>query len=297
MNKGILYAVGAYVLWGVYPAFWKLLDHVPALEIILHRVMWSFLLLTAFLLIRKRWTAFREAVSTWRVLRVYLLSALFLGTNWLVYVWGVNAGYIVETSLGYFINPLFNVLLGVVLLGERLRPMQWVPIGIAGGGVLYMTVAYGALPWIALTLAMSFGLYGLVKKTAPLGSLHGLTLETGILFLPALITLGVFETEGQAAFLHTGLTTDILLLLTGLLTTIPLLMFSMAARRIPLSLVGLLQYIAPTLQLLLGVFVYGEPFSRARQIGFGLVWTALILYWAEGWWVGRQTRIKGQVAS
>jgi chloramphenicol-sensitive protein RarD len=199
----------------------------------------------------------------------------------------VNAGFIVETSLGYFINPLVNVLIGVVILGERLRPMQWVPIGLAAGGVLYLTISYGALPWIALSLAFTFGLYGLVKKTAPLGSLHGLTLETGILFLPALATLVFLEANGEAAFLNVGLPSDLLMLSTGVLTTVPLLMFSMAARRIPLSLVGILQYIAPTFQFLLGVFVYGEPFTEARMVGFGLVWTALILYWGEGWWVRR----------
>jgi chloramphenicol-sensitive protein RarD len=275
------------VLWGVFPAFWKLLDHVPSFELVLHRVMWSFLLLLAFILLRGRWETFQGAVSTWRVFRIYLMSAVLIGGNWLVYVWGVNAGFIVETSLGYFINPLVSVLMGVVILGERLRPMQWVPIGLAAGGVLYLTISYGALPWIALSLAFTFGLYGLVKKTAPLGSLHGLTLETGILFLPALGTLVFLEANEEAAFLNVGLTSDLLMLSTGVLTTVPLLMFSMAARRIPLSLVGLLQYIAPTFQFLLGVFVYGEPFTEARMVGFGLVWTALILYWVEGWWERR----------
>jgi chloramphenicol-sensitive protein RarD len=289
MNKGIAYAVGAYLLWGVFPAFWKLLvDHVPSFELVLHRVMWSFLLLFVFILVRGGWETFRDTVSTWKVFRIYLMSAVLIGGNWLVYVWGVNAGFIVETSLGYFINPLVNVLMGVVILGERLRPMQWVPIGLATGGVLYLTISYGALPWIALSLAFTFGLYGLVKKTAPLGSLHGLTLETGILFLPALATLVYLEVNGEAAFLNVGLPSDLLMLSTGVLTTVPLLMFSMAARRIPLSLVGLLQYIAPTFQFLLGVFVYGEPFTEARMVGFGLVWTALLLYWGEGWWVRRR---------
>lgn len=290
MNRGIAYAVGAYVLWGVFPAFWKLLDHVPALELVLHRIMWSFLLLLVIILVRGRWETFKDAVSTWRVFRIYLMSAVLIGGNWLVYVWGVNAGFIVETSLGYFINPLVTVLMGVVILGERLRPMQWAPIGLAAGGVLYLTISYGALPWIALSLAFTFGLYGLVKKTAPLGSLHGLTLETGILFLPALATLVFLESNGEAAFLNVGLSSDLLMLSTGVLTTVPLLMFSMAARRIPLSLVGILQYIAPTFQFLLGVLVYGEPFTQARMVGFGLVWTALFLYWGEGWWVRRGMR-------
>jgi chloramphenicol-sensitive protein RarD len=287
MNRGIAYAVGAYLLWGIFPAFWKLLDHVPALELVLHRIMWSFLLLLVIILVRGGWETFRDAISAWKVFRIYLMSAVLIGGNWLVYVWGVNAGFIVETSLGYFINPLVSVLMGVVILGERLRPMQWVPIGLAAGGVLYLTISYGALPWIALSLAFTFGLYGLVKKTAPLGSLHGLTLETGILFLPALATLVFLEANGEAAFLNVGLASDLLMLSTGVLTTVPLLMFSMAARRIPLSLVGILQYIAPTFQFLLGVLVYGEPFTQARMVGFGLVWTALLLYWGEGWWVRR----------
>jgi chloramphenicol-sensitive protein RarD len=286
VNKGILYAVGAYTIWGLLPIYWKLLDHVPSFELLLHRVIWSFLLVTAIILVRNKWAAFQEAVSTWRVLRVYLISAALIAINWGLYVWAVNAGFIVETSLGYFINPLVSVLLGVLILGERLRPMQWVPIGLAAGGVLYLTISYGTLPWIALTLAFSFGLYGLAKKTAPLDSLYGLSLEMAVLLVPALATLVYFEVEGQAAFLHADLTTTLMLLGTGVVSTVPLLMFSMAARRIPLSMVGLLQYIAPTLAFFLGVFVYGEPFTHERLVGFSLVWAALVLYWGERWWVG-----------
>jgi chloramphenicol-sensitive protein RarD len=285
VNKGILYAVGAYTIWGLLPIYWKLLDHVPSFELLLHRVIWSFLLVTAIILVRNKWAAFQEAVSTWRVLRVYLISAALIAINWGLYVWAVNAGFIVETSLGYFINPLVSVLLGVLILGERLRPMQWVPIGLAAGGVLYLTISYGTLPWIALTLAFSFGLYGLAKKTAPLDSLYGLSLEMAVLLVPALATLVYFEVEGQAAFLHADLTTTLMLLGTGVVSTVPLLMFSMAARRIPLSMVGLLQYIAPTLAFFLGVFVYGEPFTHERLVGFSLVWAALVLYWGERWWV------------
>jgi chloramphenicol-sensitive protein RarD len=287
MNKGIGYAIGAYLLWGILPMYWKLLDHVPALEIILHRVIWSFLLLIVIILATKGWETFRKAISSPRVIRIYLISAMLLGGNWLLYIWAVNAGFIIETSLGYFINPLVSVLLGVVFLGERLRPVQQVAIGLAAGGVLYLTISYGALPWIALTLAVSFGLYGLIKKAAPLGSIHSLTLETGILLLPALGTLIYFEVNHRAAFLNTELTTDLLLFSAGLVSATPLLLFSMAARRIPLSMVGLLQYIAPSIQLVLGIFVYHEPFNRARLIGFSLVWAALILYWGEGWWSRR----------
>jgi len=290
MNKGIWYGIGAYVTWGLFPIYWKWLHHVPAVQLISHRVLWSFLLLFVFILVSRQWNVFRTAALKLRVQRIYLVAAVLIGINWLVYIWAVNAGFIVEASLGYYINPLLNVLMGVVFLRERLRPLQWIPLGLAAVGVLYLTFAYGSLPWIALTLAFSFGAYGLVKKTAPLGSLYGLTLETGLLFLPALLYLVYSEMTGQGAFLHTGATSDVLLMGAGLMTTIPLLMFASAARRIPLSLVGILQYIAPTLQFLLGVLVYGEPFTHTQFIGFSIVWVALILFGAEGFFVHRAER-------
>jgi chloramphenicol-sensitive protein RarD len=215
-------------------------------------------------------------------LRVYALAAVLIGVNWLTYVWAVNAGFIVETSLGYFITPLISVLLGVVFLRERLRLWQWVPILLVLTGVLYLTLVYGSLPWIALTLACTFGLYGLVKKIAPLDSVGGLTLETGLLLVPALLYLLYAERAGQGAFLHLGTATDALLVGAGLVTTVPLIMFAAAAQRIPLSLVGILQYIAPTLQFLVGVLVYEEPFTSSQFIGFGIVWTALIIFGVEG---------------
>jgi chloramphenicol-sensitive protein RarD len=282
MNKGIWYAIGAYATWGLFPIYWKWLHQVPALQLLSHRIGWSFLLLLAVILATRQWRAFRAAALTRRVLRIYLVAALLIGVNWLTYVWAVNAGFIVETSLGYFINPLLSVLMGVLFLRERLRAWQWLPIGLATAGVLYLTFAYGALPWIALTLAVSFGFYGLIKKVAPLSSLYGLTLETGILFLPALAYLLVANAAGQGAFLHVGARSDLLLVGVGLVTTIPLLMFASAARRIPLSLVGILQYITPTMQFLLGVLVYKEPFTHTRLIGFGVVWIALIIFGVEG---------------
>jgi len=280
MNKGILYGIGAYALWGLFPLYWKPLKHVPALQLLGHRIGWSFLLLLAILFIRRQWMDFRARLDR-RTLRIYTVAALLIGVNWLTYVWAVNAGFIVETSLGYFINPLLSVLLGVVILRERLRPTQWIPIGLAAAGVLYLTLAYGKLPWIALTLAFTFGLYGLVKKMAPLGSVYGLTLETGILFLPALLYLTLAEVDGNGAFLHSDSISNLLMVGAGAVTTVPLLMFASAAQQIPLTLVGLLQYIAPTLQFLIGVFVYQEPFDHTRRIGFGLVWLALLLFWVE----------------
>jgi chloramphenicol-sensitive protein RarD len=210
-----------------------------------------------------------------------------IGINWLTYVWAVNAGFIVETSLGYFINPLVSVLMGVIILKEQIRPWQWAAIGLAASGVLYLTFSYGSLPWIALTLAFSFGFYGLVKKTAPLNSLQGVTLETGILFLPSIGWLIISEFQGDGTFLNTGWQADLLMVGAGLVTTIPLLMFASAAKMIPLSMVGILQYIAPTIQFLIGVLVYHEPFTSARVIGFSIVWLALIIFGVEGWVVQR----------
>ena len=287
MNKGIWYGIGAYVTWGLFPIYWKWLHNVPALQLIGHRILWSFLLLFVVILVSRQWSVFRAAALKPHVLRIYFVAAVLIGINWLVYVWAVNAGFIVQVSLGYYINPLLNVLMGVLFLRERLRPLQWIPLGLAAAGVLYLTWAYGSLPWISLTLAFSFGIYGLVKKIAPLGSLYGLSLETGLLFLPALLYLLCADAIGQGAFLHTGAISDVLMMGAGLMTTIPLLMFASAARRIPLSLVGILQYIAPTLQFLLGVLVYGEPFTHTQLIGFGMVWVALILFAVEGYLASR----------
>jgi chloramphenicol-sensitive protein RarD len=204
-----------------------------------------------------------------------------------MYVWAVNAGYIVETSLGYFINPLLSVLMGVIFFKERLRLAQWIPVFLAALGVAYLTFIYGRLPFIALTLAFSFGLYGLVKKLSPLGSLYGLTIETGILFIPALGYLLFMQAANTAAFLHTGITSDLLMIGAGLVTTVPLLMFASAARSIPLWVVGLLQYIAPTLQFIIGIFIYKEAFSYHQLIGFALVWTALIVFLVENYFANR----------
>ena len=282
MNKGIWYAIGAYAFWGLFPIYWRWLHQVAAIELISHRIIWSCVILFVVVLVTRQWKTFRQAVLAPRVLQIYSVAAVLLTINWFVYVWAVNAGFIVESSLGYFINPLISVLLGVIILRERLRPIQWLPVGLATIGVIYLTVAYGSLPWIALTLAVTFGTYGLVKKTAPLNSLYGLTLETSIVFIPALAYLVFVEMTSQGAFLHDGTMADVLMMGAGVVTTIPLLLFASATRRIPLSLVGILQYIAPTLQFLLGVLVYGEPFTPTQFIGFGIVWLALIVFGVEG---------------
>jgi chloramphenicol-sensitive protein RarD len=291
MKKGILFAIGAYVFWGFFPLYWKLLKEVPALQLLGHRIGWSFLVLLVVILVTSQWGDFRALLNR-QTLSIYLLAALLIAVNWLTYVWSVNAGFIVESSLGYFINPLLSVLLGVVVLRERLRPVQWLPIGIAAVGVTYLTLAYGGRLWIPFTLAFSFGVYGLVKKVAPLNSLFGLTLETGILFLPAVAYLTFTEFNGTGAFLHSGSTSDLLMIGTGIVTTVPLLMFASAARLIPLSMVGILQYITPTLQFLIGIFVYHEIFDRTRLIGFSIVWIALIIFWAENYLAHRTAAIE-----
>lgn len=287
MNKGVLYGIGAYVLWGFFPVYWKFLHGVPALQIIGHRIGWSFILLLAYIFLTKQWNEFRLVAFQWKTIGIYSIAAVLLSFNWLIYVWGVNSGFIVETSLGYFINPLLSVLLGVIFLRERLRPMQWIPVGLAAVGVIYLTFIYGRLPWIALSLAFTFGFYGFVKKLSPLGSLYGLTLETGIGFPVAIAYLGFVGIGGSGAFLHNGVSVDMLLIGAGVVTTIPLLMFASAAKQIPLTVVGLLQYIAPTIQFLIGVFVYKEQFDFAHFIGFSIVWVALIIFALESYVANR----------
>ncbi len=286
-RKGILYAIGAYVMWGLFPLYWKQLETIPALQIIGHRIGWSFILLMLVVLVTGQWRAFRAEAMSIKTIRIYLVAAILISVNWFTYVWAVTHGFVVETSLGYYINPLFSVLLGVTVFRERLRPVQWIPIVLAALGVLYLTITYRALPWIALALALSFGLYGMVKKAAPLGSLYGLTLETGLLFLPALAYLIGCELAGQGAFLHSGVKADWMMAGAGLVTTMPLLLFASAAPRVPLTTIGILQYVNPTMQFLIGVLVYHEPFTHDRLIGFGLVWAGLILFWAEGLYARR----------
>lgn len=280
MNRGIWRGIAAYAMWGFFPIYWRLLKEVPALQLLGHRILWSFLLLLAFIVIFRQAGDFRASLNR-RTFLIYSLAAVLIGVNWLIYVWAVNSDFIVETSLGYFINPLLSMLMGVVFLRERLRPVQWIPVGLAAIGVIYLTFIYGRLPWIALSLAFTFGVYGLVKKLAPLGSHFGLTLETGILFLPALIYLGWAHMNGTASFLHTSIVADALMIGAGVVTTIPLLMFASAAKEIPLTMIGILQYLAPTIQFLIGVFVYKEAFDMSRLIGFAIVWLALVIFWAE----------------
>lgn len=283
MNRGIFLGLGAYLIWGFMPIWLRQIKEVPALQILSHRIIWSLVLLAIFVLSSGQWEALRKAATTRRNLLIYLTAAFLLSANWLTYIYAVNSDHIVEASLGYFINPLVNVLFGIVLFRERLRTWQWVPIGIAGLGVAYLTFDYGRLPWIAITLALTFASYAVVKKAAPLGSLYGLTLETALLFVPALGYLAMVEMNGGGAFGHQGWIKSLLLAFAGVITAVPLLMFGEAARRIPLSMLGLLQYVAPSCQFLIGVLVYREPFTLSRLFGFAIIWVALILFWFEGY--------------
>jgi len=281
MNKGLFYAILAYLAWGLLPVYWKALQVVPAGQIVAHRMVWSLVFVGILFALRNPWTRFLQLVTNKKVLLIYLTAAAILTLNWFTYIWAVNAGYVVETALGYFINPLVNVLLGVVVLRERLRLGQWAAVGIAGAGVLYLTIVYGALPWIALVLALTFATYSLIKKTAPLEALDGLVLETSLLMAPALGYLLVQNGSGIGAFGHSSLPITLLLVGTGVATGLPLLLFAAAARLIPLSTIGLLQYLAPTIQFFLGVFIYGEPFNFTRLFGFSLIWLALVIYSVE----------------
>jgi chloramphenicol-sensitive protein RarD len=288
MNKGILYGLSSYLMWGVFPVYFKLLYDVPPLQILGHRVAWSLVLLALVISLRREWPQMRQALRSRRTLTIYTLAALLLSANWLIYIWAVQQGHIVETSLGYFTNPLMSVLLGVIFLRERLRPVQWLPVGLAAFGVIYLTIQFGSLPWIALALAFTFGMYGFVKKLAPLNSLHSLTLETGLLFVPAVVFLGFVQTTGEGAFAQDGWSITLLLAAAGVITAVPLLLFGAAARLVPLSTMGILQYVAPTCQFLIGVFLYREGFDLHRLIGFLFIWAALLIFTAESLWTQRR---------
>lgn len=288
-GRGLWYGFAAYAVWGLFPIYWKLIEFVPAEQIIAHRIIWSFLLLAA---VRLAAIGGRPPLPLTRpVVSLYTAAALLIAVNWFIYVWAVLHGFIVETSLGYFITPLVNVLIGVVILGERLRTFQWLAIALAAAGVGYLALVYGDVPWIAIGLAVTFGTYGLVKKKAPLGPVPGLTLETGLLFVPALVFLLLIELRGGGSFHQVGLSTQLLIAAAGPITTLPLVLFAAAVQRVPLSAIGILQFIAPTIQFLLGILVYKEPFSRQQLVGFVLVWSAVIVFGAEGLLARSQQRL------
>jgi chloramphenicol-sensitive protein RarD len=281
-RKGVLQGLLAYIAWGLFPIFWKQMLVVESFQVIAHRVVWSFIMLIGVMILLTKTNRVQFPGLTGANLKIYSMAGILIGINWFLYVWAVNSGHIVESSLGYFINPLFNVLLGVVFFKERMRFWQWVPLGMAFAGVLYLSFALGSFPWIAITLAISFSFYGLLKKLAPLHPVQGLAVETSVLFLPALGFLIFRESEGLGSFTHLGFQIDGLLVATGIVTTFPLLLFASAARKIPLSIIGVLQYVSPTLQFLCGILIYKEEFSSGQFIGYGLVWLALLIFGFEG---------------
>lgn len=287
-RRGALAAAGAYVCWGAFPLYFKAVGAIAPLELVAHRIAWSLVFLAAVLGLQRHLAWLRPALRTPRVIGSFAASACTLALNWFVFVWAVAHGHVVEASLGYFINPLVNVAVGAGVLKERLRPAQWLAVGLAAAGVVWLTWQGGRLPWIALVLALSFSAYGLQRKLAPLGTLEGLTLETLVLAPMALGALGWWIAQGQSDFVHVDASTRLLVMAAGPITAIPLLLFAYGARRISFSLLGLLQYIGPTLQLASGVFLMGESFDRTRLLGFSIIWAALGVYSVESAWQSRR---------
>ena len=288
MPSGPLAAALAYILWGLFPLYIKHLLAVPALEIVLHRSAWSLVFMALLLAALRRFDWLAGALRQPRTLAVFGLSALLLGGNWLLYVWAVNAGRVLDASLGYFINPLINVLLGFAVLHERPRRLQWAAVALAATGVLWLAFAAGHVPWVSLVLGLTFGFYGLLRKTATLGAIEGLALETLLLAPLAGAGLIWLSITGQSHFLQGDSGTDLWLLAAGPFTAVPLLLFASGARRVSMATLGLLQYLGPSIQFLLGVYLYHEPFSASRGIGFVLIWTALAVYSTESlWWFKR----------
>ena len=282
-RRGLLAAISAFALWGVFPLFWHLLKAVPSMQIIAHRVIWCGVFVVGYLLLTDGRSWLRQALAAPKVARLLLVSSILISINWGIYIWAVTHGRVIEASLGYFINPLVNVLLGVLVLHERLNRAQWSAVAIAAVGVLWLALIHGEPPWIALALACSFGVYGLIRKLVAVESIPGLAIESLFLFPLALIWLLWAEWQGVGVFAKGDIASDALLIVGGALTAIPLIGFAYGARRIPYSLIGLLQYIGPSLQLLCGVFILGESFDRMQAVGFGCIWVALLIYAADGW--------------
>lgn len=288
MNPGILYAALAYTAWGLLPLYFHQLQQLDSFEIVVQRTVWALVFVLGLLVVRRQWAWLGGVVRSPRVLAAFALSALLLSSNWLIYIWAVNHGHVLDASLGYFALPLANVAMGYLFLQERPRPAQWFAVAVAASGVLWLGLQAGHVPWVALALALTFGFYGLLRKLAVLGALEGLALET-MLLAPLAVGLLVYGVvQGHSVLVLGDRATIGWLLLAGPLTAIPLLLFAAGARRIPLTTLGLLQYISPTLQLFMGIWLFHEPLPQARLVGFVLIWLALLVYSAEGWWFSRR---------
>ncbi len=286
MTRGIWFGLSGYILWGLSPIFWKALTDIEAIDVLSWRILCTFVFTVLAITLLKKGNELRSMVSSRNGLLAGMTCGLLIGFNWGMFVWAVDANHVVDASLGYFMNPLMNVFLGVVILREKLRSAVWLSVGLALIGVLWLTFALGSFPWISVSLACSFALYGLIRKIAPAGPLTGLTIETSTVAIPALLFLLIRGNASNNLNISTSVT--ILVLLSGLATGIPLLLFASSARRIPLSILGLLQYITPTLQLLLGVFAYGEDFDGTRFIGYSIIWFGLLLFAVDSFAAARR---------
>ncbi len=289
-KRGIYFAVAAYGMWGLVPIYFKALNQVPALEVLSHRILWSVLFLVLLLGFGRRWQVLKQLVRQPRLLAALGLTAVIVATNWLIFIWAVAEARILETALGYFINPLISVFLGMLFLKERLRPGQWLAIALVAVAVAYQLLLLGSLPWVALALAFSFGCYGLLRKQIPVDAVSGLLVETLLLLPLAGTYLLWLEGEGELQFGHAGSEVTLLLVAAGIVTSLPLLSFAAAARRLSLTLIGLLQYIGPSIAFTLAVFYYREPLDSDRLLTFALIWSALALFSVEGWLVRRRKR-------
>jgi chloramphenicol-sensitive protein RarD len=275
---GVFYTLSAYTLWGILPVYWKALKQIPAGEILAHRIFWSFLLLIAFIVFTKKWKEFKQGFSTFKGTIGIILGSMLIAINWLIYIWSVNSNHIVEASLGYYINPLFTIFLGVVVLRERPDIWQIIALGIAAAGVIFVAFQFGHIPWVALSLAFSFGLYGLVKKLSKLSSINGLAAETMMVAPLAFGFLFFKVNDGSGTYSNLSFLIVVLILLSGLVTSIPLLLFAQGAKRVSLTTLGFLQYLSPSISLILGIFLYRESFTRIDKISFGCIWAALAIY-------------------
>ncbi|MFD7067558.1 EamA family transporter RarD [Streptomyces sp. NPDC059913] len=295
-RAGLLSGFSAYAMWGLVPLFWPLLKPAGSIEILAHRMTWSLGFVLLALLALRRWSWIGELVRQPGKLGLLAVAAVTITVNWGLYIWSVNNGHVVEASLGYFINPLVTIAMGVLFLGERLRPVQWVAVGTGFAAVLVLAIGYGRPPWISLTLAFSFATYGLMKKKVNMGGLESLTAETAVMFLPALGYLLWLGARGESSFASEGLGHAALLASAGLVTAVPLILFGAAAIRVPLSTLGLLQYLAPVFQFILGVVYFHEAMPPARWAGFGLVWLALTVLTWDAFRTARRNRVRARTA-
>lgn len=281
-RQGVIFATSAYLIWGIAPMYFKLIQQVPPLEILCHRVLWSFILLAGLIHFGKQWRLVRYLIQDKKTLSVLIITSVLVGANWLIFIWAVNNDHMLDASLGYYINPLLNVLLGMIFLGERLRRSQWLAVGLATMGVFIQLFVFGSVPMIAISLAVTFGFYGLLRKKVAVHAQVGLFVETLVLIPVTLIYLFGFADTPTSHLMNNGWHLNGLLFLAGVVTTLPLLAFTGAATRLKLSTLGFFQYIGPSLMFLLAVLLYGEPFQPDKAVTFAFIWCALLVFSYDG---------------